>query len=147
MICTAPRNINVRRVLLFPLVAMVFVEGFSEVPLSIFSSIDGAFPLFLLVMWAPLGGNKQLIQPEMIYRKSTLKRSTNTEDNQTIIDCGRPHRANRARIDPDPISIRIRHYCRRITLKSGQPLWGRGQARGLVRVGARIFTVWREGEG
>ena len=87
-----------RRVLLFPLLAMVFVECFSEVPLAVFSSIDGAFPLFLLVMWAPLAGNKQLIQPEMIHRKSTLQRSTNTEDNRTIIDCGRPYRANRARI-------------------------------------------------
>jgi O-Antigen ligase len=36
-----------------PLLAMVVVEGFSEVPLALFSSIDGAFPLFLLVMLAP----------------------------------------------------------------------------------------------
>ena len=43
--------------LLLPLVVMTLIEGFSEVPLSIFASIDGAFPLFLLVMWAPLSGN------------------------------------------------------------------------------------------
>ncbi len=43
-----------RWLLLFPLLAMVFVEGIAEVPLSVFASIDGAFPLFLLVMWAPL---------------------------------------------------------------------------------------------
>jgi O-Antigen ligase len=44
--------------LLLPLVVMTLIEGFSEVPLSIFLSIDGAFPLFLLVMWAPLRGSK-----------------------------------------------------------------------------------------
>jgi O-antigen ligase len=43
-----------RWLLLFPLLAMVLVEGISEVPLSVFASIDGAFPLFLLVMWAPV---------------------------------------------------------------------------------------------
>lgn len=43
-----------RWLLLFPLLTMVVVEGISEVPLSVFASIDGAFPLFLLVMWAPL---------------------------------------------------------------------------------------------
>lgn len=43
-----------RWLLLFPLLTMVFVESISEVPLSVFASIDGAFPLFLLVMSAPL---------------------------------------------------------------------------------------------
>jgi O-antigen/teichoic acid export membrane protein len=43
-----------RMVLLVPLVLMVIVECFSEVPLAVFGSIDGAFPLFFLVMWAPL---------------------------------------------------------------------------------------------
>jgi hypothetical protein len=42
-----------RLAVLLPIVAMVVVEGFSEVPLALFSSIDGAFPLFLLVMLAP----------------------------------------------------------------------------------------------
>jgi hypothetical protein len=64
-----------RRALLFPLLAMVFVECFSEVPLAVFSSIDGAFPLFLLAMWAPLRGNKHPIQK--ILRESTLQRSMN----------------------------------------------------------------------
>jgi O-Antigen ligase len=43
-----------RRLLLFPLLGMVLVECVSEVPLAVFSSIDGVFPLFLLVMLAPL---------------------------------------------------------------------------------------------
>ena len=33
-----------RLAVLLPLIAMVFVEGLSEVPLALFSSIDGAFP-------------------------------------------------------------------------------------------------------
>ncbi len=45
--------------LLLPLLAMVIVECFSEVPLAVFSSIDGAFPLFLLLMWAPLRGSRE----------------------------------------------------------------------------------------
>jgi len=49
-----------RRALLLPLVIMVLVECFSEVPLAVFSSIDGAFPLFLLVMFAPLPGRGDL---------------------------------------------------------------------------------------
>ena len=50
-----------RRLLLLPLLTMVIVECFSEVPLSVFSSIDGAFPLFLLLMWAPLRGPRQIV--------------------------------------------------------------------------------------
>jgi hypothetical protein len=49
-----------RRTLLLPLLLMVFVECFSEVPLAVFGSIDGAFPLFFLVMWAPLRRNREL---------------------------------------------------------------------------------------
>jgi hypothetical protein len=43
-----------RHALSLPLLAMVLVKCFSEVPLAVFFSIDGAFPLFLLIMWAPL---------------------------------------------------------------------------------------------
>jgi O-antigen/teichoic acid export membrane protein len=49
-----------RRMLLFPLLTMVIVECFSEVPLAVFSSIDGAFPLFLLLMLAPLRGRPKV---------------------------------------------------------------------------------------
>jgi hypothetical protein len=59
-----------RWLLLFPLLAMVLVEGIAEVPLSVFASIDGAFPLFLLVMWAPL-------------RASPLKRVSFTKTNRS----------------------------------------------------------------
>ena len=45
-----------RRALLLPLLIMVLVDCFSQVPLALFSSIDGAFPLFLLVLFAPLRG-------------------------------------------------------------------------------------------
>jgi disulfide bond formation protein DsbB len=45
-----------RRALLLPLLVMVLVDCFSQVPLALFSSIDGAFPLFLLVLFAPLRG-------------------------------------------------------------------------------------------
>jgi hypothetical protein len=48
-----------RRLLLLPLLAMVFVECVSEVPLAVFSSIDGAIPLFLLIMWSPLRDRNQ----------------------------------------------------------------------------------------
>src|ERR1039458_3569627 len=51
-----------RRMLLFPLLTMVIVEGLSEVPLAVFSSIDGAFPLFLLLMWAPLRGRRKVVE-------------------------------------------------------------------------------------
>jgi hypothetical protein len=47
-----------RLLLLVPLIVMVFIECFSEVPLAVFGSIDGAFPLFFLVMWAPLPRNR-----------------------------------------------------------------------------------------
>jgi hypothetical protein len=56
-----------RWLLLFPLLTMVFVESISEVPLSVFASIDGAFPLFLLVMWAPL----RALPPEVIGTTNT----------------------------------------------------------------------------
>ena len=42
-----------RSLVLFPLLAMVLLDALSEVPLAVFYSISGAFPLFLLVMWAP----------------------------------------------------------------------------------------------
>jgi len=58
-----------RWLLLFPLLTMVFVEGISEVPLSVFASIDGAFPLFLLVMWAPL----RALPPEDIGAANTTR--------------------------------------------------------------------------
>jgi len=45
-----------RRALLLPLLIMVLVDCLSQVPLAVFSSIDGAFPLFLLVLFAPLRG-------------------------------------------------------------------------------------------
>jgi hypothetical protein len=44
-----------RRAILLPLLIMVLVDCFSQVPLAVFSSIDGAFPLFLLILFAPLG--------------------------------------------------------------------------------------------
>jgi O-Antigen ligase len=71
-----------RRELLFPLLAMTLIEGFSEVPLSIFLSIDGAFPLFLLVMWAPLRESKRsapelasraVLGPQNRYRYSWMR--------------------------------------------------------------------------
>ncbi len=43
-----------RRALLLPLLVVVLVDCFSQVPLALFSSIDGAFPLFLLILFAPL---------------------------------------------------------------------------------------------
>jgi len=43
-----------RMLVVVPLLVMVIVECFSEVPLAIFASIDGAFPVFFLVMWASL---------------------------------------------------------------------------------------------
>jgi hypothetical protein len=43
-----------RRVLLIPLVAVMFVECFSEVPISLWSSTEAAFPLFLVLTAAPL---------------------------------------------------------------------------------------------
>jgi hypothetical protein len=55
--------------LLFPILTMVIVEGISEVPLSVFASIDGAFPLFLLVMWAPL----RALPPENIGTANTTR--------------------------------------------------------------------------
>jgi hypothetical protein len=51
-----------RRMLLLPLLMMVIVEGFSEVPLAVFLSIDGAFPLFLLLMLAPLRGRWKVVE-------------------------------------------------------------------------------------
>jgi hypothetical protein len=54
-----------RRQLLLPLVMMVLVEGLSEVPLAVFSSIDGVFPLFLLLMWAPLRPRRRLVQTRL----------------------------------------------------------------------------------
>jgi hypothetical protein len=49
-----------RMVLLVPMLLMVIVECLSEVPLAIFASIDGAFPVFFLVMWASLPRSKDL---------------------------------------------------------------------------------------
>jgi len=49
-----------RMLLLVPLLLMVIVECLSEVPLAIFASIDGAFPVFFLVMWASLPSSKEL---------------------------------------------------------------------------------------
>lgn len=55
-----------RRLLLFPVLAIVIVDCFSEVPLAVFSSIDGAFPMFLLVMWAPLRSGGHLIKRTVV---------------------------------------------------------------------------------
>jgi len=49
-----------RMLLVVPLLLMVIVECLSEVPLAIFASIDGAFPVFFLVMWASLPRSKVL---------------------------------------------------------------------------------------
>jgi hypothetical protein len=70
-----------RRLLLFPLLIAVIVECFSEVPLAIFSSIDGALPLFLLIMWAPLrspqsssGGQVMVNFDEFVWSKLSSSR-------------------------------------------------------------------------
>ena len=54
-----------RRVLLLPLLIMVLVDCLSQVPLALFSSIDGAFPLFLLVLFAPLRGRAHVSSNHM----------------------------------------------------------------------------------
>jgi hypothetical protein len=43
-----------RRVVLLPVMAMVFLECFSEVPISIWGSTEAAFPLFLIICLAPI---------------------------------------------------------------------------------------------
>jgi O-Antigen ligase len=49
-----------RRMLLLPLLIMVLFDCISQVPLAVFSSIDGAFPLFLLILFAPVRGRVHL---------------------------------------------------------------------------------------
>jgi hypothetical protein len=70
-----------RRLLLFPLLIAVIIECLSEVPLAIFSSIDGALPLFLLIMWAPLrspqtssGGQVMVNFNEFVWSKPSSSR-------------------------------------------------------------------------
>ena len=65
-----------RRMLLFPLLTMVIVECFSEVPLAVFSSIDGAFPLFLLLMWAPLRGRRKVVEMAELTRSEPSAQRT-----------------------------------------------------------------------
>ena|GEM_PF-6066455 len=61
-----------RRMLLLPLLAMVIVECFSEVPLAVFSSISGAFPLFLLLMLAPLRDRRNIVEKMEPARSESL---------------------------------------------------------------------------
>jgi hypothetical protein len=47
-------SLYTRRVVLLPVMAMAFIECFSEVPISIWGSTEAAFPLFLIICLAPV---------------------------------------------------------------------------------------------
>ena len=55
LVAVATRGpLSMRRVILLPMVAMVFAECFSEVPISLWASTEAAFPLFLILCCTPV---------------------------------------------------------------------------------------------